>query len=68
MVFVSLRGYLSQFYSDPGSQLVSASKEMKDVINGLDTSLVAQFGVTKVFSRNSVLEMVPDRMVVLKHL
>ena len=33
--FISLRGYPAKLFSDPGSQLVSASKELKDVIQDL---------------------------------
>ena len=45
--FVSLRGYPSKIYSDPGSQLVCASKEMKEVISGLNVGEISQFGTDK---------------------
>ena len=45
--FVSLRGYPSKVFADPGSQLVAASKELKHVIEGLDVEKLKQFGVEK---------------------
>ena len=45
--FVSLRGYPSKVFSDPGSQLVAASKELKHVIKGLDVEKLKQFVVEK---------------------
>ena len=45
--FVPLRGYPSRIFSDPGSQLVSASKELRDIIKGLDEEKLAKFGTDK---------------------
>ena len=43
--FVSLQGYPSNIYSDNGSQLKAASKELKDVIKGLEWDKVVAFGL-----------------------
>ena len=43
--FVSLRGYPSLIISDPGSQLVAASKELRAVVDGLDKNKIMEFGV-----------------------
>ena len=45
--FVSLRGYPSKIYSDPGSQLVAASKELKNIVKGLNVEEITQFGNDK---------------------
>ena len=45
--FVSLRGYPSKIYSDPGSQLVASSKELKNIIEGLNVEEISQFGIDK---------------------
>ena len=45
--FVSLRGYPSKMFSDPCSQLVSASKELKEIITGLDEIQLSKFGMEK---------------------
>ena len=45
--FVSLRGYPSKIYSDPGSQLVAASKELKHIVEGLNEEEISQFGMKK---------------------
>ena len=42
--FVSLRGYPANIYSDNGSQLKAASKELREVIKGIDGSKVKAFG------------------------
>ena len=42
---MSLRGSPSNIYSDNGSQLKAASKELKDVIKGLEWDKVVAFGV-----------------------
>ena len=46
--FVSIRGYPRMLYSDLGSQLCSASKEIKDVVHNFDkdkiTSLLSDGG------------------------
>lgn len=44
--FVSLRGYPSEMYSDGGSQLVGASKELKQVTDGWDADKLHDFGIT----------------------
>ena len=44
--FVSLRGYPSEMYSDGGSQLVGASNELKQAIDGWDADKLHEFGVT----------------------
>ena len=38
--FVSLRGYPAKFFSDPGSQLISASKELVTMFNKFDWSKI----------------------------
>ena len=45
--FVSLRGYPSKIYSDLGSQLVAAAKELKNIIKGLNVEDISQFGIDK---------------------
>ena len=45
--FVSLRGYPSIVYSDPGSQLEAASKELKNVVKGLSIEQISEFGLTE---------------------
>ena len=47
--FVSLRGYPSIIYSDNGSQLKSASKELKDVIKNAEWCKVMAFGADMEF-------------------
>ena len=42
--FVSIRGYPSKMISDAGSQLVSASKELRDVFNTFNNDVLLQFG------------------------
>ena len=42
--FVALRGYPSKIFSDSGSQLVNANKELKDMIESLDKDALARFG------------------------
>ncbi|XP_076028384.1 uncharacterized protein LOC143017480 [Oratosquilla oratoria] len=42
--FVSIRGYPCSMYSDRGPQLVSASKELKQVFNQFDWNDVCKFG------------------------
>ena len=42
--FVSIRGYPKQLFSDCGSQLAAASKELKSVIEGLDKDRLREFG------------------------
>ena len=42
--FVSLRGYPTKLFSDSGSQLVSASKELNEFIKGLDYNRIKEFG------------------------
>ena len=42
--FVSLRGYPSKIISDPGSQLVAASKELHQVVDQFDTETLQNFG------------------------
>ena len=46
--FTAIRGYPGTIRSDRGSQLISASKELKEVIeNGLDWKTIYQFGEHK---------------------
>ena len=45
--FVSIRGYPSKLYSDNGTQLVAANKELQKVVKDLDSKLLQQFGVTQ---------------------
>ena len=45
--FVSIRGYPSKLYSDFGTQLVAANKELQKVVKDLDSKLLQQFGVTQ---------------------
>ena len=45
--FISLRGYPLKVFSDPGPQLEAASKEWKNVIKGLNTEQMKEFGVEK---------------------
>ena len=45
--FVSLRGYPAKLFSDPGSQLIAASRELKDFIKGLDRTQLLDFGIEK---------------------
>jgi hypothetical protein len=42
--FVTIRGYPSKIYSDNGSQLVRASKELKDAIKVLKWDVICKFG------------------------
>lgn len=42
--FVSIRGYPKQIFSDCGSQLAAASKELKSVIEGLNKDRLREFG------------------------
>ena len=45
--FVSMHGYPGKLYSDNGSQLISACKEMKRVLVGLDWDKIKAFGAEK---------------------
>ena len=45
--FVSLRGFPKLFYSDEGSQLTAASKELKAAISELDVNQLKRFGHEK---------------------
>jgi len=51
--FVSVRGWPSKIYSDPGSQLVSVDKELREAWSGLDhaqlTKQGAENGLTWIF-------------------
>ena len=42
--FASIRGWPQSVFSDNGTQLVSASKELKDAITGLDWKQIQQYG------------------------
>ena len=42
--FSSIRGWPKKIHSDQGSQLVSASKELKEVIKSLDGEMLERFG------------------------
>ena len=43
--FTSVRGWPSKIFSDQGSQLVAASKELRDIIKGIDWDLLKRFSV-----------------------
>lgn len=43
--FASIRGWPSKLYSDCGTQLVAASKELKEAITGLDWDALRRYGV-----------------------
>ena len=45
--FVSIRGYPSILYSDNGTQLISANKELQKITKGLDWDELNAFGITK---------------------
>ena len=42
--FVTIRGWPQKIYSDKGTHLVSASKELKATIEGLDWEVIRQYG------------------------
>ena len=42
--FTAIRGFPSMFYTDEGSQLTSASKELRDIVKSLDLETISQFG------------------------
>ena len=42
--FSSIRGWPQSVFSDNGTQLVSASKELKDAITGLNWKKILQYG------------------------
>ena len=43
--FASVRGWPRRVYSHNGTQLVAASKELKDVVTGLDEATLQRYGV-----------------------
>ena len=43
--FTSVRGWPNKIFSDQGSQLVAASKELRDIIKGIDWNLLKRFSV-----------------------
>ena len=43
--FTSVRGWPNKIFSDQGSQLVAASKELRDIIKGIDWDLLKRFSV-----------------------
>ena len=43
--FVSVRGYPRKVFSDNGTQLVGASKELKDIASSLDQDKISAFGI-----------------------
>ena len=45
--FVSLCGYPSKLYSDPGTQLTAADKELRSLLEDLDWETLKIFGVEK---------------------
>ena len=45
--FVSIRGYPSILYSDNGTQLISADKELQKITKGLDWDELNAFGITE---------------------
>ena len=57
--FTSLRGYPATIYSDSGSQLLAAHKELKDVHQKLDKEELQRFGVEKGLSWHFVFPTVP---------
>ena len=44
--FASIRGWPRKVYSDNGTQLVVASKELKNIVKGLDEAKLKRYGVT----------------------
>lgn len=48
--FTSIRGFPKTMYSDSGSQLVLANKELRDMVDGWDKSKICKFGVTEGMS------------------
>ena len=48
--FTSLRGYPAKIYSDSGTQLVAANKELKGMCEKLDEQQLKEFGVEKGLS------------------
>ena len=42
--FITIRGWPKKIFSDKGTNLVSASKELKDAIEGLDWDVIDQYG------------------------
>ena len=42
--FTSIRGWPMKIHSDPGSQLVGASNELKKFVNGIDKVMLVKFG------------------------
>ena len=49
---MSVRGAPSQVYSDPGSQLQSASKELKEMYKNVDEGKLKEFGCENGFKWN----------------
>ena len=45
--FTDIRGYPTKIFSDPGSQLKRASKELQDIIKGLNEDQIAEFGANE---------------------
>ena len=45
--FVSIRGYPKHMFSDCGSQLASANKELKSIIEGVDQERLREFGAER---------------------
>jgi hypothetical protein len=45
--FIAIRGFPANIYSDKGSQLVSANKEMKAIIVGLDWNTIEDYGASE---------------------
>ena len=44
--FMAMRGSPMKIYSDPGSQLKAANKELQDALNNLNKRTIEEFGVT----------------------
>ena len=57
--FTSLRGYPATIYSDSGSQLLAAHKELKNVHQKLDKEKLQRFGVEKGLSWHFVSPTAP---------
>ena len=45
--FTSIRGWPNKFFSDNGTQLVAASKELSSTIQGVDFELLKRYGLNK---------------------
>ena len=55
--FTSIRGWLHEFRSDNGSQLITASKELMDVVNELDHQIISSCALLGRSNWNFRLQM-----------